>query len=389
MSIESKGLPDRWWRDKETFERLAKGHISQTSMAAATGVSPQLISVWWRKHKLPKVRDGRVPKSHAGPMVVAAGPPVDVDEARVLEGLRSLGDTATVEELCDWADMAPRRVRAALERAGHDGYRVEAAGAQVRLERFPSETGQRHTFSPVLFKGDVMRFGVVSDTHLGSIAERPDAIETAYSMFVDEGIADVYHVGDLVDGLGVFRNHNTEVLLHTYEAQVDYATDTFPQRDGIVTRLIGGNHDLEGDFGKAGADPVQAVVNRRSDLEYLGRFSALVELPNGATMQLLHPQGGASYATSYRPQKIAESYEAGSKPNVLLIGHWHRTGFFPVRGIQILMAGTFQGPTTFSTRRGMGEAGWGFWIVECCLADDGSVVRFKPEWLPFYPGRTT
>ena len=97
--------------------------------------------------------------------------------------------------------------------------------------------------------------------------------------------------------------------------------------------------------------------------------------------------GGASYASSYRPQKIVEAYEGGQKPGILIIGHWHRTGYFPSRGVQVLLGGTFQGPTTYSVRKAFGAPGFGFWIVSCVLADDGSIVRFQPEWLPFYVGR--
>jgi len=199
-----------------------------------------------------------------------------------------------------------------------------------------------------------------------------------------EGITTVYHPGDLVDGLGVYRTQNTEVLLHTYEDQIDHAEAVYPRHDGVTTYIISGNHDLEGDFGKAGADPVQAVANRRPDIEYLGRYSARVELPNGAEIHLLHPQGGGAYATSYRPQKIVEAYEGGDKPAILLVGHYHRVGYFPTRGVHTLLAGTFQGPTTFSTRKAMGAAGWGFYLVDCRLADDGSIVRFRPEFCPFY-----
>jgi predicted phosphodiesterase/transposase-like protein len=377
--VELKGS---WWKDKQTLNDVYRQYNGNLSEAARQigGVTVQTLSKWWLKHGNDPQPGGRKPQ--ATPHVGAP------DDEAVLRALAACGDEGTIEQVADAADLSPRRVREALERLGHDGYRIEETETQARLKRFPTDTAERHTMSPRLFDGDVMRFGVVSDTHLGSDAERPEAIDVAYDIFEQEGIGDVFHVGDLVDGLGIYRTHNTEVKLHTYESQVNHATDVFPSRPSIHTRIIGGNHDLEGDFGKAGADPVQAVCNRRDDMTYLGRYSAEIELPNGATLQMLHPQGGASYATSYKPQKIAESYEGGTKPNVLLIGHWHRTGYFPVRGIQILMAGTFQGPTTFSIRKAMGSAGWGFWIVDCRLADDGSVVRFKPEWLPFYPGRS-
>jgi predicted phosphodiesterase len=371
---------EKWWTDKERLIEAVEKHGNLARAARAEGgCCHQTLSVWWRRHELPPLSPG-----HPG----VDRPPVrESGETQILNALKKLGDAASVEELADLADMSPRRVRAALDNLGRDGYRVEATSRAAKLDRFPSEQSNRVKLTPSLFDGDVFRFGVVSDTHLGSKAERPDAVDAAYDVFQQEQIQDVFHVGDLVDGLGVYKTQNTEVLLHTYEDQVDHAADVYPERGGMTTWIIGGNHDLEGDFGKAGCDPVQAVANRRSDFQYLGRYSAHVDLPNGATMHMLHPQGGGAYATSWRPQKIAESYEAGSKPNVLLIGHYHRTGYFMVRGIQTMMAGTFQGPTTFSIRKAMGEAGWGFWIVEATLADDGSVVRFKPEWLPFYAGR--
>ncbi len=44
--------------------------------------------------------------------------------------------------------------------------------------------------------GDVVRFGVVSDTHIGSIYEHQDVLNLAYKVFKKEGIERVYHVGD-------------------------------------------------------------------------------------------------------------------------------------------------------------------------------------------------
>ena len=238
-----------------------------------------------------------------------------------------------------------------------------------------------------MFDGDTVRFGITSDVHTSSTAERLDAWETAYSIFEREGIRTVYDAGDLIDGLGIYRRQVTEVKHHTYEAQVEHAVRVHPYRDGITTYGIWGNQDLEGDIGRIGADPVQAVCNQREDVKYLGRYSARVELPNGADIHLLHPMGGASYALSYKPQKIVESYEGGQKPSILVIGHWHRAGYFFTRGVHVLLGGTFQGPTTYSTRKAFGEPGFGFWIVECRLAEDGSVVGFRPEWLPYYQGR--
>jgi predicted phosphodiesterase len=375
--LEGK-LPDRWWRDPALLRAQYRLHGTLEAAADAGGVSYKTVLMWWKKHGLPKLPSG--PRALT---VVKSG-----GDEWLITLVKRMGDTATVEELADLANVAPKVVREALPRLADAGYRIAESGSSVRLERQAIPTDETHRASAALFDGDHVRFGIVSDTHLGSKAERLDAIAAAYDTFQQEGVRAVYHVGDLVDGYGIYKSQNIEVFLHTYEDQVDYATAGWPKRDGIQTFLIGGNHDLEGEFGRAGADPAQAVCNRRDDITYLGRYSAWVELENGARMHLLHPMGGASYAMSYRPQKIVEGYDLGGKPNILAIGHWHRAGYFSVRGVQTLLAGTFQGPTTYSVRKAFGEPGFGFWLIDCRLADDGSVVRFRPEFMPVYAGRT-
>lgn len=376
-------LPTSWWTDAETLAAVLDGYGgSNHAIARATGVNESTIRKWRRRH-------GIGPSTHRG----AATPDVAIraadatDDSWLLAALKKAKDHASVEELADACDVSPRRVREAMERLGQRGYRVEADGPTISLRRRPTETGAIHTASPELFDGDSFRFGVTSDVHTSSKAERLDWWETAYDIFEREGITTVLDPGDLVDGMGIYPGQVNEVINHTYEDQVDHAAAVHPFRAGIRTQRIAGNHDLEGEFGRAGADPSLAVANQRDDIDYLGRYSARVKMPNGAEIHLLHPMGGASYAMSYRPQKIAESYEGGDKPAILLIGHWHRAGYFFARNIHVVLAGTFQGPTTYSTRKAFGQAGTGFWIIEGRLADDGSVVGFKSEWFPFYANR--
>ena len=51
-------------------------------------------------------------------------------------------------------------------------------------------------FSIHAYKGETIRFGLLSDTHLGSLYERTDVLNLAYKLFADEGIKNVYHAGD-------------------------------------------------------------------------------------------------------------------------------------------------------------------------------------------------
>lgn len=311
--------------------------------------------------------------------------PAEADDSWLLAALKKAGDSASVEELANVADVSPKRVREALERLGRDGYRVAEDADRIVLKRRPVPSANVHR---ALFKGKTVRFGVVSDTHLGSKHERLDELHHAYQVFKDEGITTVYHPGDLVCGYGIFPGQNTEVHKHTYNDQVDYAVEVYPKVEGIHTYIIGGNHDLEGAWGKAGANPVVAFCNQRDDFTYLGDYQATVELEQGTRIYLLHPKGGIGYAADYKVRKLAEGFEGGAKPNVMLIGHFHRRFDVEARGIHCLLSGCFEAGGSFGPRLGLSDPAVGFHIVTMTVADDGSVVRWVPEWYRFWAGRT-
>lgn len=374
-------LSDGWWRDKAAFvAQLAAHGDSNRAVAEANNVGETSIRKWRKRHGIPAsthrgTAESRVPKLAAVPD----------DDSWLLKLLKKSGDTASVEDLADQADVSPKRVREALARLGEGGFRVEEEAERVVLTRRAIPGQNVHK---ALFKGKTVRFGVISDTHLGSKHERLDELHYAYNVFKDEGITTVYHPGDLVCGYGIFPGQNTEVHQHTYNDQVDYAVQNYPRVDGIHTFLIGGNHDLEGAWGKAGANPCVAFCNQRDDFTYLGDYQATVELEQGTRIYLLHPKGGIGYAADYKVRKLAEGFEGGSKPNVMLIGHYHRRFDVEARGIHSLLCGCFEAGGSFGARLGLSDPAVGFHIVTMTVADDGSVVRWVPEWYRFWPGRT-
>jgi predicted phosphodiesterase len=150
-------------------------------------------------------------------------------------------------------------------------------------------------------------FGIVSDTHLGSHAERLDILNQAYNAFQKRGIKTVFHIGDVTDGFNQYRGHAQHVKVYGNAAQAIYAIKNYPQRKGITTYAIGGNHD--DDHNIASVERLGLVVNGldyegkhyigRKDIIYLGPYSHTVILPQQVTMHLLHPVGGSAYAYSY------------------------------------------------------------------------------------------
>ncbi len=364
-----------WYRDKDLLLQEIAIHDSNLEIARVHGRSETVYRKWRQKHGIE-----RRPQSIAAAVKIS-----EHDDSWLLAALKKNNDRADVVELANIADKAPQRVTDAMERLGLLGYRVKSEDSQIVLHRVPPPSSTIHK---ELFRGEKIRFGVVSDTHLGSKNERLEELHIAYDRLAAEGITTVLHPGDLVCGLKVYKGQANDIHKHTYEDQVAYAAENYPVREGITTRIIAGNHDLEGMAGDIGANPVLAVCNVREDMEYMGDYSATIELEQGTRLYMLHPRGGMGYAADYKIRKIAESFEGGSKPHAMLVGHYHRRGDFEARAIQSLLCGCFESGSSYGNRLGLGEPAVGFHIVTATIADDASIVRWQTEWFRFYAGRT-
>jgi len=111
----------------------------------------------------------------------------------------------------------------------------------ARLKSQVDELAQGKKIPLHKFKGEWIRFGVVSDTHLGSLYDNLELLDTAYSIFAKEGVKGVYHVGDLLDGEKMYRGHEYEIRHHGRDAQVDFCIRNYPHRKEITTYFITGN----------------------------------------------------------------------------------------------------------------------------------------------------
>lgn len=373
-------LPSGWWHDPRILqhEYLVHGSIRQISYAHPDGPGERWLKEIWHRMGLPPLKRGgpraKVQTTH--------------DDNWLLTALQQRKEVGTVEELADQCDVSPRRVRDATLRLRATGHNIAITETEaVVVEKVPPK---RENLHKTLFDGDLLRRGVVSDTHLGSNQCAVNELRLAYEMFADAGIEEVWHTGDIGTGLNVYRGQHAETMVHTLDEQIDYICDEYPQHDGIVTRVISGNHDFGGDASAVGLDVAAAVAARRPDIEWLGAYEAWLELrpDTNKWVHLLHGAGGMSYSWSYKAQKMVDNYPSGRKPSVLIPGHWHVRGNIRQREVEVLWPGCFEWQSAYMARLGL-HGTVGFHIIEMVVADDGSVVRWRPEWFPFYAGRHT
>lgn len=230
------------------------------------------------------------------------------------------------------------------------------------------------------------RFGLISCTHFGSLYEEIGITHAIYDWFNQEGIKSVYHCGDITEGVKMRKGHEHEVHRHGADAQRDWTIEKYPYRKGLTTYAISGNHDAA-HMKNGGADVCRAIAERREDIIYLGpdnaRFTVARNGERDIVIDLIHPDGGASYALSYKPQKIIESLDSGTKPDVLCIGHFHKAFTLPAyRGVCAILAGCTQRQTGFMARNGL-AAHVGAHLVEVRNLDTQVVVN--STWRGFTP----
>lgn len=300
-------------------------------------------------------------------------------EAEVLALLRR--QPMSEDELANALDRGPHSITLALDGLRLDGYPLVRRGERWALDRSPAPA-EATTDLPTPADG-VLRVGLVGDTHLGSKAQQLTYLREVYRRFEDAGVQVIYHLGDVLDGVDVFRGQHAEQFLHTYDEQVDYAVDEYP-RASVPTRLIGGNHDLAG-LRRGDSDPLRRLCQERPDLEYLGPYSAWPMLDR-LLMYLLHPQGGGAYAISYKLQKIVESFEGGRKPHILVVGHWHQMAYIHTRNVHALYPGCFQAQTEFQRRRAL-QPQVGAVMLEIRVAEDGAWHEVTPTFYRYFVPR--
>ena len=232
------------------------------------------------------------------------------------------------------------------------------------------------------FGKDHIRLGIVSDTHGGSKFEQLSALAAFYRLADEREVDGFVHAGDWTQGSD--RMHRDQFLgihAHGSDAQVNYVVATYPRSErGVKTYGIGGNHD-DSFLADGGTNVVRQIAARRPDIEYVGQDAAYITL-GGMRTYVQHPDGGGSYAKSYKPQKLSEALPNDRRVALHLIGHYHNWGLFRQQRTMVFMLPCFQSQYSWLARKGLNPDIGGL-IVDLWLDDDGYAVRVVPELVSF------
>lgn len=235
----------------------------------------------------------------------------------------------------------------------------------------------------IIFDGDEITIGVISDTHFGSIDTDETVMSSIYNEMNKRGCVAILHSGDLSEGMMARPGHVYELCDIGFIKQRDKCIKMMSMWDKEWW-IIDGNHDdsFNTKLG-AGISMGREIADKLNNVHYLGNGVGEMTI-NGIRITLYHGNdGGSSYALSYRVQKIIESISSKKKPQILITGHDHKSFYLPMyRNVQGIAGGCIQKQTSFMALH-RSAANTGFWIIKFG-AKNGSLLWFEPRWFPLY-----
>lgn len=226
-------------------------------------------------------------------------------------------------------------------------------------------------------------FGVVSDTHYGSIWCQPSMVNTfAYEAY-NRGITDMFHIGDISDGdySRVRPNHVGEVFLFGATAQVDYTAKNLPKYPSMKWKVITGSHDQSHTFNYGPFVFGEELEKRRSDVEFLGQDRGYVYYDN-CKIELFHPGGGTSRILSTKPQNGIDQMPSNTKPNLSLRGHYHKVYYMLYRNIHLLLCPCNVDQSSFMMKNELPNL-MGDYFVKIWYDDNGDIQYIETEPMIF------
>ena len=213
---------------------------------------------------------------------------------------------------------------------GARGHVVDLRNGNVVLDRNPSAVVRNDVFENLFLPGrKSYKICVITDPHLGGTQAQIQFLLTIFAEARARGCSGILNVGDHVDGTPkMHRGFEFELALLSCDAQVDAAAWTYSQA-GIPMVGVSGNHC--GSWQKESGIDTGRLIQERSGGAYtdLGPIAGWIAGPTGDPnfIRLFHPNGGSSYALSYKDQKLMEYLSVGEEdcPTGLhFTGHYHK-----------------------------------------------------------------
>lgn len=272
--------------------------------------------------------------------------------------------------------MKPQQFAKAIDKMGLTEQEAIDALRSLKGGRRPIDT------TKVTISKESFSFGYLSDAHIGHKKFDPQLFAYMVKFFQREKPDFILNPGDHLEGMSGRPGHVYELAQVGLSQQLKYAVQLYGQLDNFDHYGIDGNHDQwffkKNDNGVIVGEELQKSLTKYHNL---GQDEGTLEI-NGIRILLYHGGDGTAYATSYKLQKLIESLSGGTKPHIILSGHYHKALYMFSRGVHGLECGTLCGQTGWMKGKKI-PAHMGFGLVRVFFNHRG-VERFVHEFVPWF-----
>lgn len=231
----------------------------------------------------------------------------DILLTKIRDAIIKKNTNVSIHELCMDFDVAPSIVFEAIKRAEEGHYLVQLSEDKKTVGGgLVVSNSKKRLLVNERLDGHIIRFGLVSDRHVGSKKANVTACAAMYEIFAQRGIKTVLDTGNYIDGYRA-RLNGSEVTTHSIPEQIKQWVEATPQYEGMTTYYIAGD-DHEGWFQQDNGVDIGSYSESiaksmgRTDIKYLGyaSYDYVFENPAGGrtTVKLIHPGGGSCFDDS-------------------------------------------------------------------------------------------
>lgn len=221
----------------------------------------------------------------------------------------------------------------------------------------------------------------MGDTHLNSVEANLEFLHAAYTWFKKEGADFVAQTGDLTEGEDMRPSQKYYLHVQGIDRTVQYVVANYPNTD-LTTYFIGGNHD-ESYMNHSGHDICKHVSLYRRDMIYLGMNEG--DIPAdvvGTHIKIWHPSKGTAKGLSYQTQGLLDYFvnKNEKKPNILIIGHYHKFDALFDHNVHAYQAGTTQNQSGWMRTKNL-AADLMCWLLDVYYKPSGEVDRIDERYI--------
>lgn len=226
-----------------------------------------------------------------------------------------------------------------------------------------------------------IKYMCISDAHIGHEKFLEDSFLEAVKIANKEKVDFVVDPGDHLEGMSGRPGHIYELEHIGFTAQMKKCAELYAQFKMPIYGIDGNHDQWYAAKNNGGVIVGEHMQNDIPNYTHLGQDEGRLQI-GPLEIMLFHPNDGTAYATSYKGQKMVESFTGGEKPHILHEGHYHKALYFFLRNVHTFESGTLCGQSKFMRGKKI-PAHTGFWIVDVWYNKDG-VKRLRPEFYPIY-----